>query len=234
MDSGKVMKWLVDVELTTAGDAAVENAWSDRMSPVGGYVAAPRTGDPLVNVHGTLAVLWVYSWLPLAARPKTFMLRAPVVEALLEATTKLPDEYELLLLDGWRTKEFQAELRDYYSRDRQDLSGYVANPDGDVPPPHTTGGAVDLTLRWRGAALGLGTDYDDFSEMAAPNHLETVQHGGLARSRRLRDVLSRALSSVGFVPYPTEWWHWSIGDRVWADHYGVATPPYSEVRTPAV
>ncbi|MDT7587682.1 MAG: zinc D-Ala-D-Ala dipeptidase, partial [Pseudonocardiales bacterium] len=25
-----------------------------------------------------------------------------------------------------------------------------------------------------------------------------------------------ALHSVGFVNYPTEWWHWSYGDRYWA------------------
>ena len=28
--------------------------------------------------------------------------------------------------------------------------------------------------------------------------------------------MSRALSTAGFVNYPTEYWHWSYGDRYWA------------------
>jgi D-alanyl-D-alanine dipeptidase len=29
-------------------------------------------------------------------------------------------------------------------------------------------------------------------------------------------TLAAALSAAGFVNYPTEWWHWSYGDRYWA------------------
>jgi D-alanyl-D-alanine dipeptidase len=29
-------------------------------------------------------------------------------------------------------------------------------------------------------------------------------------------VLGGALGAVGLVNYPTEWWHWSYGDRYWA------------------
>jgi D-alanyl-D-alanine dipeptidase len=25
-----------------------------------------------------------------------------------------------------------------------------------------------------------------------------------------------AMRAAGFVNYPTEWWHWSYGDRYWA------------------
>ncbi len=28
--------------------------------------------------------------------------------------------------------------------------------------------------------------------------------------------MSDALNVVGFVNYPTEYWHWSYGDRYWA------------------
>jgi zinc D-Ala-D-Ala dipeptidase len=33
------------------------------------------------------------------------------------------------------------------------------------------------------------------------------------RVRHSRGVLAAALHSVGFVNYPTEWWHWSYGDQ---------------------
>ena len=28
--------------------------------------------------------------------------------------------------------------------------------------------------------------------------------------------MSHALVNVGFVNYPTEYWHWSYGDKYWA------------------
>lgn len=31
-----------------------------------------------------------------------------------------------------------------------------------------------------------------------------------------RTVLGKALGAAGLVNYPTEWWHWSYGDRYWA------------------
>ena len=37
-------------------------------------------------------------------------------------------------------------------------------------------------------------------------------------AQKNRSIMSRALSSVGFVNYPTEYWHWSYGDRYWAYH----------------
>ena len=35
-------------------------------------------------------------------------------------------------------------------------------------------------------------------------------------ARHNRDLLARAMGGAGFVNYPTEWWHWSYGDRYWA------------------
>ncbi|WP_244137038.1 M15 family metallopeptidase [Burkholderia pyrrocinia] len=33
---------------------------------------------------------------------------------------------------------------------------------------------------------------------------------------RNRHVLIAALTGTGFTNYPSEWWHWSFGDRYWA------------------
>jgi D-alanyl-D-alanine dipeptidase len=35
-------------------------------------------------------------------------------------------------------------------------------------------------------------------------------------ARENRAILREALSVVGMVNYPTEWWHGSCGDRYWA------------------
>jgi len=41
------------------------------------------------------------------------------------------------------------------------------------------------------------------------------------------------MEAAGFVNYPTEWWHWSFGDRYWAfcagEHeaiYGACEVPF--------
>jgi D-alanyl-D-alanine dipeptidase len=39
-------------------------------------------------------------------------------------------------------------------------------------------------------------------------------------------VLATALGGAGLVNYPTEWWHWSYGDRYWALLAGSAQAVY--------
>ena len=41
--------------------------------------------------------------------------------------------------------------------------------------------------------------------------------------------MSEALSSVGFINYPTEYWHWSYGDRYWAHQAGQVSAIYGRV-----
>ena len=84
--------------------------------------------------------------------------------------------------------------------------------------PHTTGGAVDLTLGWDGKALAMGTDYDAFEEEAA---LDFYEDGADQRLLTLRRILFNAMTGAGFAPYWTEWWHWSFGDDKWAWSKGV-------------
>ena len=37
-------------------------------------------------------------------------------------------------------------------------------------------------------------------------------------AQKNRKIMSEVLTKVGFVNYPTEYWHWSYGDRYWAYH----------------
>ena len=34
------------------------------------------------------------------------------------------------------------------------------------------------------------------------------------------------MTEAGFAPYEQEWWHYSYGDRAWAEHHGHAAPLY--------
>ena len=92
--------------------------------------------------------------------------------------------------------------------------------------PHVAGAAVDLTLcTIAGEELDMGTKVNASPEgsdlacyTAAPNILAEA-----AANRRL---LADALTAVGMVNYPTEWWHWSYGDRYWAKSTGAPTARY--------
>ncbi|WP_326954540.1 M15 family metallopeptidase [Amycolatopsis sp. NBC_01286] len=44
-------------------------------------------------------------------------------------------------------------------------------------------------------------------------------------------LLIGAMSAGGFVNYPSEWWHWSYGDRYWALATETAHAPYGPTTT---
>ena len=82
--------------------------------------------------------------------------------------------------------------------------------------PHPAGAAVDLTLiDGDGNELDMGTEFD-----AMPADVEEKTFTDSSRISQLqrlnRSNLTRVLSTVGMVNYPSEWWHWSYGDKYWA------------------
>lgn len=189
--------------------------------------------DPLVDAEGLL---------PLDGRKASEgvdwrRLRAPVLERLREAGQALPTDLRLTLVEGYRPVRLQ---RLYFERYRAGLlaadpalsedethrlaSRYVAPP---AVAPHTAGAAADLTLTTpEGVELDLG----------CPVNANPEQSGGRCYTRhpditgeplRLRRELVRALEGAGLVNYPTEWWHWSWGDRYWAHVTGAGSARYA-------
>ncbi len=81
-----------------------------------------------------------------------------------------------------------------------------------------------------GRDLDLGTPIDATPEesdgrcfFAAPDLTQTARDN--------RSILAGALGGAGFVNYPTEWWHWSYGDRYWALMTGAPAAIYGSVST---
>ena len=94
-----------------------------------------------------------------------------------------------------------------------EASKYVAPP--EITPPHSTGGAVDLTLAKDGMELDMGTRMNaDPEESQNACFTAATSISGMAKANR--KILIDVMTSAGFVNYPTEWWHWSYGDRYWA------------------
>ena len=94
--------------------------------------------------------------------------------------------------------------------------------------PHVAGAAVDLTLvDATGEELDLGTPIDATPEQSGGRCYFAAEVGPDARAHR--DLLARVLTRVGLVNYPTEWWHWSYGDRYWALTTGAPAALYGPV-----
>ena len=166
-------------------------------------------------------------------------LREATVERLLAAQRSLPGGLRLLIVEGYRPLSLQTayfegyrdELRATFpdwepARLHVEASKYVSPPE---VAPHSTGGTVDLTLCTAdGVELDLGTAVND-SPVASANACFTGSPDIAPLARANRDVLSAALSGAGLVNYPTEWWHWSFGDRYWALSAGADSTRYGPV-----
>lgn len=163
-------------------------------------------------------------------------LRAGVLDRLLHAQTLLPNGFRLLLVEGYRPPPVQLSIFESYADTLR-----AANPDWPAdhvrtmasryvsPPeiaPHSAGAAIDLTLADAdGTALDMGTVINatpEESDGACYTAATTISDA----ARRNRNTLGAALAEAGLVNYPTEWWHWSYGDRYWARETGAPTARY--------
>ncbi|MER7955808.1 M15 family metallopeptidase [Streptomyces sp. NPDC096030] len=202
-------------------------------------IPVAECGEPLVDVRRTSSLL-------VDTRKQdpadTFAyLREGVLERLLKAQAVLPQGLRLLFVEGYRPPSLQREyFEEYASRLRaahtewsderihSAASRYVSPPD---IAPHSAGAAVDLTLADAGGReLDLGTRMNadpEESEGACYTHAANISEEAAAN----RQVLGAALTAAGLVNYPTEWWHWSFGDRYWALVTGESTACYGPKET---
>ncbi len=170
-------------------------------------------------------------------------LREGVLDRLLKAQGSLPIGLRLLFVEGYRPPSLQRHYFDEYSaRLRADhpewsaeevrsaASRYVSPPE---IAPHSAGAAVDLTLADAdGRELDLGTCLNASPEESAGACFTQAENiSDEARSHR--DILDKALTAAGLVNYPTEWWHWSYGDRYWALMTGSQTAHYGPLSAAA-
>jgi D-alanyl-D-alanine dipeptidase len=99
----------------------------------------------------------------------------------------------LVVWDAYRPQSVQATLLSLEPDSR-----YV-NPKSN----HCRGLAVDVTLAdMQSNYLDMATDFDDFSPLA---HSDVA--GLTPAQTRNRAILFSAMSTVGFIQWPYEWWH---------------------------
>jgi zinc D-Ala-D-Ala dipeptidase len=171
--------------------------------------------EPLEQIeHRRIRILsnyWHAGWE--RAQPG-MQLRTEANRRLCAAAESLPERFGLAVFDAYRPLVLQAELYDAAYSDSTLPEGFVAEPIADraTPPPHSTGGTVDCTLTLDGIPLALGTDFDDFSDLAWTHAFEAQA----TPDRELRRLLYWTMREAGFVVLHCEWWHFEFGTRRWA------------------
>lgn len=160
------------------------------------------------------------------------LIRKEALERLLIACTYLPHGLSFKIWDIYRTWNLQNELYYAYKPDiirqfnlenlpleeqEKIISNYVSIPNKDeiLPPLHTTGGSVDLTITdlVTGKDLDFGIGFDDFSDLTNTSSYEKENSNGLVRDNRR--LLYNIMVESGFTNLPSEVWHYDYGNRSW-------------------
>jgi zinc D-Ala-D-Ala dipeptidase len=201
--------------------------------------------EPLVEIPPQVARETPHPYLKLGApygERSPYWLRQGVLDKLLLAQAALwqmqPD-WNIQIFDAYRPIAVQQYMVSYtfaqllqaknltadlLSPERhqallQEVYEFWAEPslDPKMPPPHSTGAALDVTLVDQiGMPVEMGSPIDEMSPRSYPDYyaMQGANHAKTFHRNRL--LLYQAMASAGFEQHPQEWWHFSYGDQLWA------------------
>lgn len=189
-------------------------------------VDVAESGEPLVRLDPDLS-------------PAGALVRAGLAHRLAAADAMLPPGIRLRVVEGFRPvaaqraiiATYSAQVRTHHpAADEAEVARLTSRFVSPVDvAPHVAGAAVDLTLfDASGEPLDLGTEIDATPE-ESDGRCWFAADGIGADARAHRELLARVLGAQGLVNYPTEWWHWSFGDRYWALLSGASHALYGPV-----
>jgi D-alanyl-D-alanine dipeptidase len=181
-------------------------------------------GEPLVNFLEVSPELLFDR--PRFTYRRELLARKSLAEKLGVAARNLPEGYKLAAIECWRApiiqqRMYKAVWNRFHERNpqwseshlRRVVNQFTAPMNFRVPPPHTTGGAVDLMLIGpSGERCDLQSPLDRFDARGYFFDSPVIS----AKARANRDLMAEALLSAGLTNYPSEYWHWSYGDQGWA------------------
>ena len=199
-------------------------------------------GEPLVEIPlEKFAVESPHPYKKLGApygKHSPYFLRQSVVENLLIAQNYLQQirpGWHIQVFDAYRPVAVQQFMVDYSFAQALNCQGLTPSKlspqqcqeiwdavnkiwappslDEKTPPPHSTGGAVDITLvDENNEVLDMGSLIDEMSERSLPNYYIHSADNYHTHRQLLFDVMKK----VGFYRHPGEWWHFCFGDQMYA------------------
>jgi D-alanyl-D-alanine dipeptidase len=168
-----------------------------------------------------------------------YYLRESVIAALISVQAELQQrhaDWRIQIFDAYRPVAVQqfmvdhtfAEVVQAQNLDPETLSDdqrdailqqvyqiwAVPSPNPKTPPPHSTGAAIDLTLvDATGQMIDMGSAIDELSPRSHPDYYANQPDKPYHEHRQL---LRNVMYSAGFRRHPGEWWHFCLGDQMWA------------------
>ncbi len=167
-----------------------------------------------------------------------YHLRQSVLNSLIQAQAQLQryhPNWRIQIFDAYRPVAVQQFMVNYtFSEQVQGLTPAelleqrqaiweqvyqiwaVPSLDPTTPPPHSTGAAVDVTLVDSTGQINMGSAID---ELSARSHPDFFANSAAALEQQYhchRQTLWDVMRYSGFQRHPGEWWHFSLGDQMWA------------------
>ena len=221
-------------------------------------IAIADCGEPLVPIPlGMFALVSPHPYQKLGATygdRSPFYLRQRVLEKLIVAQTQLQQKlgWRLEIFDAYRPVAVQQFMVDYTYQELVKAQGLTEaelssdlqekilqqvyefwappSPDPTTPPPHSTGAAIDLTIvDSMGEPVNMGSPIDEVSPRSYPDHFATSENPIEQQYHTHRKLLFDVMQFAGFQRHPNEWWHFSVGDQMWAWLTGEPTAYYGRV-----
>jgi D-alanyl-D-alanine dipeptidase len=145
------------------------------------------------------------------------VLRRSVAERLKQVEADLrARKLRLKIFDCYRPLSVQRRFWELVPDER-----YVADP--KKGSRHNRGAALDLTLTdEEGRPLEMPSAYDDFTRRAHRDFADAPK-----AALEHRRILEEAMVKRGFLPMPTEWWHFDAPD--WK-RYPIDDVPFGKIR----
>lgn len=200
-----------------------------------------ENNEPMVELENLgLLVDPQYFQQGLSTSPRMF-LRETVAQKLIKVQKSL-GKNRLKIWDAFRSRDTQNNIYQKYWVETKiahpdwseeelkiEVGKFISPPyQKDRIPPHTTGGAVDLTLAdEKGRELDMGTKFDFFGPEAEASFYDIYKNNSnIANNRKM---LRKAMEAEGFTLYEDEWWHFDYGNQLWALKSGKPFAFYGEV-----
>lgn len=219
-----VQKFFKNLNIDIPQSEAIPELWEPEASALEIF-----DDEPLIELKHphvkTLNCYWEAGW---ENSFKTSWLRESVAEKLYCITEELPERWGLAIFDAWRPLALQNELFKAACEDPKVPEELFAEPNSDpvTPPPHLTGGAVDLTFTFDNVPLAPASGFDDITPAARADFLEKTP----GFDRDFRRFLYWTMHAHDFVVFQEEWWHFEFGTRRWGAltgekaKFGVVSP----------
>ena len=195
-------------------------------------------GDKLIEIPSHFKFIDPHPYFQLGApyenKNTIWKLRGEVVKRLIKVNDYLSSKkknFNLLIYDSWRPLVVQeymfkrainieckkldinVSLEDInsYPSIIEKVEKFWAYPSFDekCPPPHSTGGALDVCLSDKfGNIIDMGGDIDQMDETSKPDFYETSDNEEAIVWNKRRNLLKEIMNKFEFVQHPDQLWAW--------------------------